>query len=126
MLNKLVQKGKIIDTNQIIKIYGNDVKRNGEDNLNLNEIMDRKYNITDSHFNVNKLNGNQEDNQLSYEKQQLKNSMSRTDGGMLGFLNPVNVALNKKNKKNSHFDQIDQISDENTSEFASQELDINK
>ena len=48
--------------------------------------------------------------------------MSRTDGGMLGFLNPVNVALNKKHKKNSHFNQIDQITDENTSEFASEDL----
>jgi len=41
--------------------------------------------------------------------------MSRTDGGMFGFLNPVNVALNKKNKRNSGFDQIDQLTDENTS-----------
>lgn len=91
VLNKLVEKGKTIDKENILKIYGDDVKKDGEgwDNQrgdgkgnsfgdngvnggkrergengkgDFGEKGERKYNITDNHFNQGgKGQGNNED-----------------------------------------------------------------
>lgn len=46
----MVEKGKKINPEEVIKIYGEEPRGRGKGGLGLKDL-DRKYNITDNHFN---------------------------------------------------------------------------
>lgn len=119
ILNKLVEKGKRIDPDSIIKIYGDDAKagfREGEAN--------KKYNITENNFNLSK---EDLDDEMGFKKGNEVN-MSRTDGRMLGFLSPIQVGMqrNRKHSRNGEGrgreagmspNEMDDIDDEEITEY---------
>jgi hypothetical protein len=50
-----VEKGKRIDPESIVKIYGDDSKPNFRDTGKVGEeVVNKKYNITENNFNLNK------------------------------------------------------------------------
>lgn len=75
--------------------------------------MDKKYNITDNNFNLNK-------EEILGEMDSIPkgngNGMSRTAGGMMGFLSPIHVGLHgkkaMKGRQRLGNSNIDDISDE--------------
>ena len=105
LLNTLVEKGKKINPDEIIKIYGD------SKNIDKKYLTDYKYNVTDSNFNLlNKIE--EDDSELGFKKMD-NNTMSRTDG-VAGFLSPIHVSLARGKGKGKRMPggSIDDISDE--------------
>lgn len=92
----------------IVKIYGEERPMHGE------LEQEKKYNVTDNNFNLKKEDVLGEMQGEAKGNSNGMSGMSRTAGGMMGFLSPIHVGQGRKGQKgrNRANGSIDDISDE--------------